>query len=132
MSLLDSIKTLQLDPVIFNQQRCEFRLDPKVYLSNWRLADIRAVSSADNTGDDINNKGYVVGAGAYALIKSIVLYNDTTGIANLYNASDYLSFANQGRTNSNSVNMARYLNEVIKGNTSPPNSKDAKPQKSTD
>lgn len=110
MSLLDSIKTLQLDPVIFNQQRCEFRLDPKVYLSNWRLADIRAVSSNDGTADNINGKGYVVGAGAYALIKSIVLYNDTTVIANLYNASDYLSFANQGRTNSNSVNMARYLN----------------------
>ena len=110
MSLLNSIKTLQLDPVIFNQQRCEFRLDPKVYLSNWRLADIRSVSSQGSAADDINGKRYVVGAGAYSLIKSIVLYNDTTVIAHLYNASDYLSFANQGRTNANSVNMARFLN----------------------
>ena len=109
MSLLNSIKTLQLDPVIFNQQRCEFRLDPKLYLSNWRLADIRSVSSSDGTADNIKGNPYVVGAGAYALIQSIVLYNDSTVIANLYNASDYLSFANQGRTNGNSANMARIL-----------------------
>ena len=69
MSLLNSIKTLQLDPVIFNQQRCEFRLDPKLYLSNWRLADIRSVSASDGTADDINGNPYVVGAGAYLTVR---------------------------------------------------------------
>ena len=106
MALLNSIKTLQFDPVIFNQQRCEFRLpDDKVYLSNWRLSDIGATGNADSDG-----KEYVNSSGAYSLIKSIILYNDNTVIANLYNANDYLAFANIGRTNSNSVNMSRYLN----------------------
>lgn len=106
MALLNSIKTLQLDPVIFNSQRCEFRLPPdKVYLSNWRLADIGATGT-----NDANGKNYVHSSGAYSLIKSIVLYNDNVVIANLYNANDYLAFANIGRTNSNSVNMARFLN----------------------
>jgi len=106
MALLNSVKTLQLDPVIFNQQRCEFRLPAdKVYLSNWRLSDIGATGT-----DDALEKKYVNSSGAYSLIKSIVLFNDNVVIANLYNANDYLAFANIGRTNSNSVNMARFLN----------------------
>ena len=106
MALLNSIKTLQLDPVIFNSQRCEFRLPAdKVYLSNWRLSDIGATGT-----NDAVDKNYVNSSGAYSLIKSIVLYNDNVVIANLYNANDYLAFANIGRTNSNSVNMARFLN----------------------
>ena len=106
MALLNSVKTLQLDPVTFNQQRCEFRLPAdKVYLSNWRLADIGANGTAD-----ANGRRYVHSSGAYSLIKSIVLYNDNVVIANLYNANDYLAFANIGRTNSNSVNMSRFLN----------------------
>ena len=46
MSLANNVITHQIDPVYFDQNRCEFKISPKVWLSNWRLSDL-AVSIAN-------------------------------------------------------------------------------------
>ena len=105
MSLANSIKTHQLDPLYFNQQRCEFRLDPnKAYLSNLRLADL------GSTVDGSTDARYPFNVGAYALLQKITLLNDNVEIASLNNVSDYLGFANLQRTNANAYNVSRRLN----------------------
>ena len=121
MALLNSIKTHQLDPLYFDQNRCEFRLDPKAYLSNWRLANLGAkvTQVGDASGSstkavlDSGNNGvkYPAHLGAYALIDRIRLFNDNVELASLRDVGDYLAFMNLGRTNANSVNMATYLNK---------------------
>ena len=105
MALANSIKTHQHDPLYFNQQRCEFRLDKgKVFLSNLRLADIGMKVS------NVTNPRFPHSVGAYSMLRKISLLNDNVEIASLDNVSDYLAFANLQRTNANAYQMARRLN----------------------
>ena len=105
MALANSVKTHQQDPLYFNQQRCEFRLDKgKVFLSNLRLADIGMKVS------NITNPRFPHSVGAYSMLRKISLLNDNVEIASLDNVSDYLAFANLQRTNANAYQMARRLN----------------------
>lgn len=114
MSLSNNIITHQLDPVLFNQQRCEFRLDPKVWLSNWRLADL-GINQTGGTYDATTNKErnvrYASHLGAYALIDRIRLLNGAVEIAELRNVNQYLAFQNLQRTNANAFNVNRTLNK---------------------
>ena len=50
MSLANNVITHQIDPVYFDQNRCEFKISPKVWLSNWQLSDL-AVSIAYGKND---------------------------------------------------------------------------------
>ena len=110
MSLADNVITHQVDPVFFDQRRCEFKIDPKIWLSNWRLADI-AVKIANGKDDgDVENTRFVSNLGAYSLISRIVLYNNSVQIAELREAGRILGFMNLQRTNANSYNVARTLN----------------------
>ena len=105
MSLANSIKTHVKDPLYFNQQRCEFRLDKdKMYLSNIRLVDIGM------TCTNATDARFPYSAGAYAILQKISLLNDNVEIASLSSVSDYLGWANLQRTNANAYNMARRLN----------------------
>lgn len=106
MSLSNDIITHQLDPVIFNQRRCEFRIDPKVYLSNWRLGDLGVVPNGGGT-----NLRYASHLGSYALIDRIRLLNGSVELAELRNVNQYLAFENLQRTNSNAFNVNRTLNK---------------------
>lgn len=113
MSLSNNIITHQLDPVLFNQQRCEFRLDPKVWLSNWRLADlgINQTGGTYATTNKERNVRYASHLGAYALIDRIRLLNGAVEIAELRNVNQYLAFQNLQRTNANAFNVNRTLNK---------------------
>jgi hypothetical protein len=113
MSLSNDIITHQLDPVLFDQHRCEFRIDPKVWLSNWRLADLGCVLTAgsptiDGTAQSVR---YASHLGAYALIDRIRLLNGTVEIAELRNVKQYIAFNNLQRTNANAFNVNRILNK---------------------
>lgn len=113
MSLSNEIITHQLDPVLFDQRRCEFRLDPKVYLSNWRLADLGikvAGGNSDVTEKHRNNR-YATNLGAYAIIDRIRLLNGSVELAELRNVNQYLAFNNLQRTNANAFNVNRTLNK---------------------
>ncbi|MDF1853369.1 MAG: hypothetical protein P1U85_21205 [Verrucomicrobiales bacterium] len=110
MALANKIKTHQYDPLYFNQQRCEFRLDPnKVYLSNMRLADIgcTVVYPAGATA----NAEYPYNVGGYVLIQRISLLNDNVEIAELNNVADWMGFSNLQRSNANAYNITRSLNK---------------------
>ena len=110
MSLANNVITHQIDPVYFDQNRCEFKISPKVWLSNWRLSDL-AVSIANGKNDGtVDDTRYVSSLGAYSLISRIVLYNNSTQIAELREAGRMLGFMNLQRTNANSFNVARTLN----------------------
>lgn len=114
MSLANDIITHQLDPVLFDQNRCEFRIPPKVYLSNWRLGDLGCVISGGGTLDDTtkaNNTRYATHLGSYALIDRIRLLNNNVEIAELRNVKQYLAFNNLQRTNANAFNVNRTLNK---------------------
>lgn len=114
MSLSNDIITHQLDPVLFNQQRCEWRIPPKVWLSNWRLADL-GISQTGGTFDVATNQErnvrYASHLGAYALIDRIRLLNGSTELAELRNVNQYLAFQNLQRTNANAFNVNRTLNK---------------------
>lgn len=113
MSLSNEIITHQLDPVFFDQRRAEFRLDPKVYLSNWRLADLGI--KVDGGNFDVTNKHrnnrYATNLGAYAIIDRIRLLNGSVELAELRNVNQYLAFNNLQRTNANAFNVNRTLNK---------------------
>ena len=116
MSLSNNIITHQLDPVLFNQQRCEFRIPPKVWLSNWRLADL-GINQTDGTYNDVSsgdkqrNVRYASHLGAYAVIDRIRLLNGAVELAELRNVNQYLAFQNLQRTNANAFNVNRTLNK---------------------
>ena len=103
MSLSNEIITHQLDPVLFDQRRCEFRLDPKVYLSNWRLADLGIKVSGGNQDHSTKHKNtrFATNLGAYAIIDRIRLLNGSVEIAELRNVNQFLAFNNLQRTNAN-------------------------------
>ena len=107
MSISDQLKTHILDPTIFNQRRCEFRIPQGVYLSNLRLGNIGCTVTG---ADDAAPPQYPVHLGAYSLIQRISLLNGNIEIAELNNVGDYLAFANQNRTNANTYNIGRSLN----------------------
>ena len=112
MSLSNDIITHQLDPVLFDQYRCEFRIDPKVWLSNWRLADLGCVLTTSGTIDGTaQSVRYASHLGAYALIDRIRLLNGTVEIAELRNVKQYIAFKNLQRTNANAFNVNRVLNK---------------------
>ena len=111
MSISNNILTHQIDPVIFDQNRCEWRIDPKIWLSNWRLADL-GVNMTNTTSAGTNrelNTRFVSNLGAYSLIQRVVLYNDTVQLAELRNVGRWLSFKNLQRTNANAYNVAKTL-----------------------
>lgn len=115
MSLSNDIIAHQIDPVLFDQNRCEFRIDPKVWLSNWRLADLGCTvtnGTKDGTGGDAAfNTRYAAHLGSYALISRIRLLNGTVEIAELRNVKQFLAFNNLQRTNANAFNVSRTLNK---------------------
>eukprot|EP00729_Bicosta_minor_P003454 gene3454-31163_t len=113
MSLSNEIITHQLDPVFFDQRRAEFRLDPKVYLSNWRLADLGIQVAGGNsaTTSKHHNNRYATNLGAYAIIDRIRLLNGSVELAELRNVNQYLAFNNLQRTNANAFNVNRTLNK---------------------
>lgn len=113
MSLSNNIITHQLDPVLFNQQRCEFRIPPKVWLSNWRLADlgINQTGGTYATTNNERNVRYASHLGAYAVIDRIRLLNGAVELAELRNVNQYLAFQNLQRTNANAFNVNRTLNK---------------------
>lgn len=114
MSLSNEIITHQLDPVFFDQRRAEFRLDPKVYLSNWRLADLGIKITGGGNNDVTNkhrNNRYATNLGAYAIIDRIRLLNGSVELAELRNVNQYLAFNNLQRTNANAFNVNRTLNK---------------------
>lgn len=116
MSLSNNIITHQLDPVLFNQQRCEFRIPPKVWLSNWRLADLGINQTGGtynnaSSGDKEQNVRYASHLGAYAVIDRIRLLNGAVELAELRNVNQYLAFQNLQRTNANAFNVNRTLNK---------------------
>lgn len=113
MALANDIITHQLDPVFFDQNKCEFQLDQKVYLSNLRLADLgcNITGGKVDAGNTERNTRYASHLGAYALIDRIVLLNNSVEIAELRNAGQYLAFSNLQRTNSKAFNVNRTLNK---------------------
>lgn len=113
MSLSNEIITHQLDPVLFDQRRCEFRLDPKVYLSNWRLADlgIKVAGGNQDHSTKHRNTRFATNLGAYAIIDRIRLLNGSVEIAELRNVNQFLAFNNLQRTNANAFNVNRTLNK---------------------
>jgi hypothetical protein len=115
MSIANQLKTINLDPVLFNQRRCEFRIPQGVYLSNLRLGNIGATvvgSAADSTNaGSMKSIKYPFHSGAYSILQKMTLLNGNVEIASLNNVGDYLSFSNMNRTNANSHNVARYLNK---------------------
>lgn len=113
MSLSNEIITHQLDPVLFDQRRCEFRLDPKVYLSNWRLADLGIKVSGGNQDHTTKHRNtrFATNLGAYAIIDRIRLLNGSVEIAELRNVNQFLAFNNLQRTNANAFNVNRTLNK---------------------
>eukprot|EP00729_Bicosta_minor_P026847 gene26847-2895_t len=113
MSLSNEIITHQLDPVLFDQRRCEFRLDPKVYLSNWRLADLGIKVAGGNQDHATKHKNtrFATNLGAYAIIDRIRLLNGSVEIAELRNVNQFLAFNNLQRTNANAFNVNRTLNK---------------------
>ena len=113
MSLSNEIITHQLDPVLFDQRRCEFRLDPKVYLSNWRLADlgIKVTGGNQDHSTKHRNTRFATNLGAYAIIDRIRLLNGSVEIAELRNVNQFLAFNNLQRTNANAFNVNRTLNK---------------------
>ena len=111
MSLSNDIITHQLDPVLFDQHRCECRIDPKVWLSNWRLADLGCVLTGGTIDGTAQSVRYASHLGAYALIDRIRLLNGTVEIAELRNVKQYIAFNNLQRTNANAFNVNRILNK---------------------
>lgn len=115
MSLANDIITHQLDPVLFDQNRCEFRIPPKVYLSNWRLGDLGCfITGGGSPGTEAkkeSNTRYATHLGSYALIDRIRLLNNNVEIAELRNVKQYLAFNNLQRTNANAFNVNRTLNK---------------------
>lgn len=111
MSLSNDIITHQIEPVIFDQRRCEFRIDPKVWLSNWRLSDLGIIQNSAPGSNDEKQVRYASHLGAYALIDRIRLLNGNVELAEMRNVNQYLAFENLQRTNANSYSVNRVLNK---------------------
>lgn len=104
MSVSNSIKTIQLEPLYFSQERVEFRLPTgRNFLSNLRMVDV-GVSVSNNM-----SVYYPTNVGAYQLIKNIFLYNDNIEIASLHNCGPYVAFKNIVRGNANAYDVAQPL-----------------------
>ena len=122
MSIANQLKTMNLDPALFNQRRCEFRMPQGAHLSNLRLGNVGATavgSAADGTtAGSMKSIKCPFHSGAHSILQKTSSLNGNVEIAELNNVGDYLSYSNVNRTNANSHDVARHLNKSRFGFTS--------------
>ena len=107
MSLDNTIQTIELEPVLFTQDRAEFRLPvDKVVLSNLRLANLGL--SCNYTNAPLN---YAFNVGAYQIIKNIYLYYNNLVIAQVKGVDEWMAFKNLQTTNDINLDQTLYVNK---------------------
>ena len=85
-----SLKKVVFEPRLFNQNRCEFRLDSgdTMYFNNLRLVNLGAMCSA---APDLYN----LAAGGYSVIKRLVLLDGSQELERCDEANHYLAWYNK-------------------------------------
>ena len=90
------VKTKVIFPVYTSASRTEFRLENKVYLNTFRLANLQ-------TKPDVSDVAYVPLGGVTSAIQNIVLFSGNTPIDESRNSHEMLAFSEL--RNSNAVNL---------------------------
>jgi hypothetical protein len=107
MSLSNTIQTIELEPVLFTQDRAEFRFPvDKVVLQNIRLANLGL--SCNYTNAPLN---YAYNVGAYQIIKNIYLYHNNLVLAQVKDVPDWMAFRNLQADNDANLDMTLYVNK---------------------
>lgn len=102
-----SIKSHEVEPIVHNNQRTEFRLgnpDRPMYLSGMRLCNLGVVASVDNQA--INR-----GAGLASLIKRLEILDGNVSLENFTNFNNWAGFRGQNRTNDVNISQSGNLNK---------------------
>lgn len=121
MALSNSVKTMIIDPTVFNNSRCEFRLAPG-YLSNLKLVDVGVYST--NIVDRSTGVFYPSIMGCLAAIKKISLFSGATMIDEIqelpsYGAVQHLKTTNQAQEDLNRFELLNGCSFAIKSNDAP-------------
>jgi len=96
----NQIKTNIVDPVYFDQNRCEFKLTPsKLFMSNMRLGGVGYVANTPAT-DTFTNP-----AGVWGQVKNIFLMDGGTELDKQYDVKEIMAF--KIANNSNDVNFSK-------------------------
>ena len=99
---MSQIQTRQLFPNYHSSSRTVFKLDPKVYLSTFRLANIQPHPNV--------TAEYQVNLGVGGLFKSITLYSGNTVIEESRNTHEWLAFNSIRSSNSQALDIDHSLN----------------------
>lgn len=104
MALSNSVKTWILDPTVNNSSRCEFRINPGVLASNFKLIDVGVYST--NIVDRSTGVFYPSILGVLASIKKLSLFSGSTMIDEIqelpaYGAVQHLRVSNQAQEDLN-------------------------------
>ena len=91
------IQTKQVEPVVATANRAEFRLEAGAYLTNWRLAELGAVTNLQSP--------YCSSSGVYGLIENITLYVDNCEVDSTRDVGFHSAFINTLSSNENSYAM---------------------------
>jgi len=91
------IQTKQVEPVVATANRAEFRLAAGGYLTNWRLAEMGAVTNLQSP--------YCSSSGVYGLIENITLYIDNVEVDACRDVGFHSAFINTLSSNENSYAM---------------------------
>jgi len=88
-----------LEPLYFDQNRCEFRLpENAVWSADLTLANLGCIAAADN-------RQFPATSGFWELIKNIYLYSDNIELAHLRNVSKYMGFKNMIQSNDDEYSL---------------------------
>jgi len=112
MSLSNTVKTHELEPILFTQSRCEFRIPAdKIFLQNLRLANLGlTTTSAIGSNAPLS---YAYNTGVFQVIQNMFLYHNNQMLCQIKGVDQWMAFQNLLYTNEE--NMDR-VNNVVKSN----------------
>ena len=108
MSLSNTVKTHELEPVIFTQSRAEFRIPAdKILLQNLRLSNF-GLTTTSTVGSNAPLT-YAYNTGAFQIIKNLYLYHNNQVIAQIKGVDEWMAFQNLLYTNEENMDKVNYV-----------------------